>query len=137
MRAGCKLRNADPEYQRKNALVNMRRFQLSQARRGGGPNKLERRFKDLVRGSYLRYRGDGARIVAGHCPDFIIAKSRRIVEVFGDYWHRDTVDKDRQKLADYRKAGWKVLVIWESDIEQRPDVVRRTVLKFIGRSRTS
>lgn len=47
-------------------------------------------------------------------PDFTNKSARMVLEVFGDYWHRnDSVD---ELVSKYAEVGWKCLVFWESKI---------------------
>jgi DNA mismatch endonuclease (patch repair protein) len=73
-------------------------------------------------------------------PDFVLHESRVAVFVDGDFWHgwrfpawkhklspkwQDKISanrrRDRNNHAKLRRRGWKVLRIWEHDIEKRPD----------------
>lgn len=68
-------------------------------------------------------------------PDIVISRERKAIFVHGCFWHmhrcrygkvtpaanaafwrkkrRSNVQRDRQKLKELRRAGWKVLTIWE------------------------
>lgn len=99
-------------------------------------NGLETKAKQLFKGSYLRYVGNNKVWIAGHCPDFIIKCRKRIVEVFGDYWHttEKALASDKKKLADYKNAGYTTLVVWEHDVYDLPSTIRRRVLRFVANS---
>ena len=47
-------------------------------------------------------------------PDFINRNQKKIIEVYGDYWHRGENPND--KISEYRDIGWNCIVIWESEI---------------------
>lgn len=69
------------------------------------------------------------------CPDLVFPRLNRIVLVHGCFWHmhrcrfgkvvpktnasfwqekrKANVERDRRNLRKLRKAGWRVLVIWE------------------------
>lgn len=47
-------------------------------------------------------------------PDFINRKQKKIIEVYGDYWHKGENPND--KISEYREVGWDCIVIWESEI---------------------
>jgi len=130
MRAGCKIRSSNPEYLKKITEWNHERSRRSKFKYGGGPNKLEQAVKDLSRGCYFRYTGDGRKWIGSHCPDLLNRCRRKIVEVNGDYWHKNGIDHER--LRDYRHAGYDVLVVWEHDVHKRPESVRRKILRFVG-----
>jgi DNA mismatch endonuclease Vsr len=89
-------------------------------------------------------------------PDIVLPGRRRIVEVRGCFWHRHpdpacrnavlpmtraawwaaklaaNVDRDERNLAALEGLGWKVLVIWECEVD-RPDL-RRRLRRFLGPS---
>jgi DNA mismatch endonuclease (patch repair protein) len=84
-------------------------------------------------------------------PDIVLPRHRKIIEVRGCFWHghrcgrgrvpvtrrrywsakleRNAV-RDRKNLARLRRAGWRVLVVWECQMK-RPDVLERRVERFL------
>lgn len=47
-------------------------------------------------------------------PDFVNRSSKKVIEVFGNYWHRN---EDPQELIDfYKSTGWDCIVLWELEI---------------------
>lgn len=86
----------------------------------------------------LRYRLHGQKLVGK--PDIIFTKHRLLIFVDGDFWHgwqfhrwqhklsppwRQKIagnrERDRQRNADLRKEGWRVVRIWEHEIERNID----------------
>jgi len=64
-----------------------------------------------------------------HNPDFKVTGQNKIIEVFGDYWHRND---DPQKLIDlYAQVGLDCLIFWESEIYNYPNEVIEKVDSFI------
>ena len=66
-----------------------------------------------------KYTGDGRlriKLLNGKWkkPDFIYESERKIIEVFGRYWHRN--DDPKQLIDEYKKVGWDCLVIWEDEM---------------------
>ena len=61
----------------------------------------------------------------GKAPDFYNEKTKEIIEIFGEYWHKRQVLPNGKKhktpeevIAWYAEAGWKCRVIWaESEFE--------------------
>ena len=82
------------------------------------PNKLELQFIDILNQLYLgeyKYVGDGQVIIAGKCPDFInVNGQKKIIELFGDYWHRNDDPLDRIDI--FKPYGYNALVVWESEL---------------------
>jgi len=62
-------------------------------------------------------------------PDFKIENQNKVIEVFGDYWHRG---ENPQELIDlYKQAGLDCLVIWEHEIYKKPDIILKKVNNFL------
>lgn len=86
-------------------------------------------------------------------PDFVFRKLRPVIFVDGCFWHgcpkHATKPKNhrafwQRKLAEnqrrdqlvnraLRKAGWRVLRIWECDLAKRPEVCVRRVERALSR----
>jgi len=86
-------------------------------------------------------------------PDIVLRKYKSVIFVHGCFWHlhsacRDgTLPKTRksywhEKLLENKKRdarnmhalgrqGWKVLRLWECEIERKPDVVMNKLIKFL------
>jgi len=63
-------------------------------------------------------------------PDFKVIDQNKVIEVFGDYWHRND---DPQELIDlYKQIGFDCLVIWEKEIKETPQLVAKRVGEFIS-----
>jgi len=84
------------------------------------PNKTEL-FLDKFLGNLLpseyKFVGDGQFILAGKCPDFVnINGQKKIVELYGDYWHKNDNPQDRINL--FKQFGYETLVIWEHELKE-------------------
>jgi len=86
-------------------------------------------------------------------PDIVLRKYNAVIFVHGCFWHlhsgcRDgTVPKtrtdywreklyknkarDARHMRDLRKKGWKVLRLWECEIERKPERVINKLKKFL------
>ncbi len=89
-------------------------------------------------------------------PDIILSKYRAAIFVHGCFWHRHpgcryattpasnaafwqekfrkSVARDRKKTAELRRLGWRVLTIWECQLDERRLVrlsaaIRRAITK--------
>lgn len=61
-------------------------------------------------------------------PDFINKRTQKIIEVFGDFYHKG---QDPQKLIDYYKNfGYECIVLWASEIHKNYDNVSQRILVF-------
>lgn len=96
------------------------------------PNKLELKVETLLSklfGSDYKYVGDFDTFIGGKCPDFInVNGQKKIIEVFGDYWHDGDDPNDR--ISHFAKYGFKTLVLWESDIHNSPTFVKEQLMSF-------
>ena len=83
------------------------------------PNKPELLLQSILQELYqndFKYVGDGEVIIAGKCPDFInVNGKKQIIELYGDYWHRNDNPEDRIKI--FEPYGYKTLVIWERELK--------------------
>ncbi len=95
------------------------------------PNLLEAKAMSLIRDNDLpfKYVGSGEIIIGGKCPDFIHLNDRKIIEVFGDYWH-DPVKRDVRPsstyegtMEHYEKHGYECLILWEKEFKSSEAVL--------------
>ena len=78
------------------------------------------------------YVGDGKVWIEGRNPDFLNVNSKKLViEMFGMFWHNPEFFPNRlseeELTAHYKKYGITCLVIWEYDIFDEDEVVRRVM----------
>jgi len=76
-----------------------------------------------------KYVGDGQIILGGHCPDFLnINGQKKVIELFGDYWHRG--ENPQHVIKHYRKFGFGCLVIWEKELKE-PHRLQKRIENFV------
>ena len=90
-------------------------------------NKSEVYLSSLLQFLYpddWKYVGDGQFIIGGKCPDFInVNGKKQIIELFGDYWHRnDNGNKRKRLFAEY---GYSTLIIWESELKKPQRLIKK------------
>ena len=118
----------NPEYAKKKMLS----FSIR-------PNEPEKKLIKIIDSNNfpLKYTGDGTTIIHGLCPDFIEKNGKKkIVELFGDYWH----DSNRRKLKSYQtprgrrafffKYGFDLLIVWEHELIN-PELVQEKISNFL------
>lgn len=76
------------------------------------PNGLETSILKLLPSGW-RYVGDGTLIVGTKCPDFWDGGTR-LIEAYGDYWHRGQDPQDR--IDYFAERGYECMVIWEQEV---------------------
>jgi len=57
---------------------------------------------------------------------------KQLIELYGDYWHRD--DDPQERINIFRGFGFSTLVIWERELRDEPAVVER-LKAFISESK--
>lgn len=91
---------------------------ISQQRR---PNGLEISFISLIEKYNLpfRYVGNGAIWICGKNPDFIHTENKIVLELFGDYWHKN--EDEAIRTEHFKSHGFNTIVIWESEIKNQSE----------------
>ena len=91
------------------------------------PNKAESKLNSFLQRLLpheYKYVGDGEFILAGKCPDFINTNGqKKIIELFGDYWHKGDDGKKRTKL--FKKYGYQTLIVWEKELKNIPRLLEK------------
>ncbi len=82
------------------------------------PNKAELSLNFILNNilpDKYRFVGNGEFILAGKCPDFVDNDSNKIIELYGNYWHRH--DNPSHRIDLFKKHGYKTLIIWEKELK--------------------
>lgn len=131
------------EKMRKSALINWanrrykeRMVKLILCGQNIKPNGSERKLIKIIENNNFpfTYVGDGKVVIEGFCPDFIDNDgSKRVIEVFGDYWHNlpEIMKRDEKRLKAYKNYGFETLIIWEHELKDI-NVVIQKVKEFEG-----
>jgi hypothetical protein len=95
------------------------------------PNKPETLMLELLNDLYpgqWKYTGDFSFTINGKSPDFTNCNGKkRLIEVFGDYWHRGQNPQDR--IDTFKPFGFETLVIWERELNDI-DAVAEKIREF-------
>jgi G:T-mismatch repair DNA endonuclease (very short patch repair protein) len=83
------------------------------------------------------YNGTGKQklVFDGAIPDFVWKKSKKVIEVFGSYWHgklitgRNKAGEEKKRINRFRKLGWDCLVIWDYEFFDF-DKLKNKVLRY-------
>lgn len=92
--------------------------------------KCELEFLSLCEKNNLpfEYVGDGSFWVGRLNPDFKNNNGeKKVIEVFGDYWHKGEDPKDR--IDAFGRLGYDCMVIWEHELKN-PNSVIEKIKKF-------
>jgi very-short-patch-repair endonuclease len=93
------------------------------------PNKPETLLGNMLNVLFpkeYKFVGDGKVIISGFNPDFINCNGqKKVIELFGDYWHRNTQKKDNRRLKEYKELGYETLIIWEHELKDIDKLTNR------------
>jgi very-short-patch-repair endonuclease len=96
----------------------------------GHPNKCETRIyeilEELLPGQY-KFTGAFTFWIDMLNPDFVCKDKRKIIEFFGDYWHKKEDVENRNKI--FNKYGYECLYIWECELKDL-EQIRNKIIKF-------
>ncbi len=94
-------------------------------------NKAEKLLETLINHITpdFQFTGDGKKIIAGKCPDFVNEERHLIIELFGDYWHSPEEVEPRVRLFELQ--GYRTLVIWEHELKEL-EKIKQKILEFTG-----
>jgi DNA mismatch endonuclease (patch repair protein) len=110
----------------------------------------EMAVRRLVHSLGYRYRLHGANLPGR--PDLVFRNRKRVIFVHGCFWHLHTkcregrvpgsrtdywgpkllgnVARDKRRLSELRKLGWRVLTIWECEVTS--PFLSKKVEKFLA-----
>jgi G:T-mismatch repair DNA endonuclease (very short patch repair protein) len=100
------------------------------------PNLFEKKVMRLLDDNFpreWRYVGNGRKYINGRFPDFVHRRKNIVLLANGLYWHTtrigipDVKSAERREREDYRKAGYKVIFIWDFELKNSMDVVSKIV----------
>lgn len=83
------------------------------------PNKAEIKLKEIIDkvapGEYDLNVDGHALILRGKIPDFVNIRGRaKLIELFGDFWHRG--EDPNHRISLFKESGYDTLVIWEHEL---------------------
>ena len=88
---------------------------------------------------------------AAGCPDVALPAKKIAVFIDGDFWHgykfkvrkrslpkkywqekiEENVSRDKRNRAKLRRQGWKVLRVWEHELQKSKDKTLQKIIKFL------
>lgn len=103
----------------------------------------ERHLRSMLHSAGYRFRLHSSNLPGK--PDIVLRRYSTAIFVNGCYWHRHTgcknattpstrrefwqakfqatVDRDARKSAQLANCGWRVITIWECELESKPQAV--------------
>lgn len=102
--------------------------------------KPEKQLRSLLHRAGYRFRIHVKKLPGK--PDIVLPKYKTVIFVHGCFWHRHdgckyaynpksrtnfweekfrtTIERDRKKTDELLSAGWRVIVVWECELERNP-----------------
>jgi hypothetical protein len=71
----------------------------------------------------FKYVGNGTLVIDGKNPDFVDSTGKKLVEIWGDYFHKGQNPQDR--IDFFKTCGYDCIVIWASELKHPEQVVRK------------
>ena len=93
--------------------------------------KPEKQMEAMLKKADLPYKfvGGNRLQIGKKFPDFVHKEGgKKLIEVYGDYWHRGQDPQDR--INYFEKYGWECIVIWEKELKEQPDEVLVWIKEF-------
>jgi G:T-mismatch repair DNA endonuclease (very short patch repair protein) len=119
--------NKNYEFDIEKRLRQRRNFsKIARIRRRttSSPNGVERKLWKAL-GSSFEFVGDGSFKIANLKPDFVNKTRKIVVELYGNYWHKDEpLEKTIRRVRRFENEGWRVVIIWEDEVHD-PIKLRR------------
>ena len=104
-----------------------------------GPNHPEKCVRKILNKLFpdeYKFVGNGDVWIDGKNPDFInVNGQKKIIEVFGDYWHSRKItgiskkEHRKQRQKHFAKYGYQTLVVWEKET-QNPKKLKSKIKDF-------
>jgi len=122
----------DPEYAKKCLSAS-----------GKSPNKPET-IINMITSEDIQYTGNrswwrkirilvnGEYVTKSKNPDFKIKGQKKVIELYGDYWHKN--DNPDDLINAYKEIGFDCLVIWESEIYNELENTIEKISQFMDKS---
>ena len=107
----------------------------------------EIRMRSLLHRAGFRFRLHAAGLPGK--PDIVLRRYKTVVFVHGCFWHRHggcrkattpstrqdfwqskfnaTIERDRRNTFELNAMGWRVITVWECELEKNPEQVIETV----------
>lgn len=106
------------------------------------PTKPEKNLQivlDFLKDTSFIYTGDGTFWINRKNPDFVDKKNKKIIEIFGDYYHSEKFRRNngdfknndehiKERINHFKESGYDCIVIWEHETFNFEQVIEK--IKF-------
>ncbi len=116
---------SNPEFKEKTILKIIKTS-------GTKPNKPEKKLNKIIQklfpGEYKLNVKANIMTLGGKVPDFVnVNGKKKLVELWGDYWHRSQNPNDR--INYFKQFGWNTLVVWERELKKE-NLLKARLINF-------
>ena len=75
----------------------------------------------------FKFTGNCSFFIGRFCPDFVNIKDKKIIEVYGRYWHSKPkkIEKDQRRILKYRQAGFKTLIVYDNETKDTTKLINK------------
>jgi len=114
----------------KNAEYVQKQMRAAHVTKNKAETKLESILDECFPGQW-EFVGDGSLIIAGKNPDFAHKTEKKLIELFGDYWHGPEVqgvpceEHEQERIQLFENEGYQLLVIWEHELKDEEKLMER------------
>lgn len=109
-----KLHNLGDEKYR---LLMKRMMLKTLYRRGQTISNEEKQLNNILQSEFSnqwKFVGDWSFNIGTKCPDFISCQGKKVIELWGNYWHRN--DNPRDRIEYFKQYGYDCLIIWAHEL---------------------
>lgn len=132
--------------------ISPERRSWNMSRIRGKDTKPERQLRSLLHRAGLRYRLHGASLPGK--PDLVLPRYHTVIFVHGCYWHQhtgcslattpstrtdfwlakfqETTERDQRVVKSLKKRDWRVIIVWECELELNPEAVVRNIRRLLA-----
>jgi len=99
-------------------------------------NKPESHLKEILQKiskNKFEFVGNRKFFIKRFNPDFVDFNNKKIIEMYGDYWHNLPKVKKRDKIRyiTYKNEGYNLLVIWEHELKNL-EKLKNKIINFVN-----
>lgn len=99
------------------------------------PNKQEIKLQNMLNclfSNEYKFVGNGQLTIHEYKPDFVNNNQKKIIELYGDYWHKDTEKFDLKRQTFIESLGYEILVVWEKELKNKIKLKQKLIQFHIG-----
>lgn len=73
----------------------------------------------------------GKVVIDGKIPDFVGVNKKKLIEMFGTFWHGEQVTgrtkkkEEAHKISRFKKFGYQTTIVWQDELKDTETLVKR------------